>query len=375
MDKDFKEIVGSAIFFIVISLTTMYNRADHSTAGIKDMFFLFTIVPVIAVYCQYRIKYKKFGNFNNTTPEFEKLYNELYTSCYCKFEKNRKKIRNSLIIQLILLICLSSLLGNMIDNNKTFWKLGIIALIVFILLLYIIFANKKSEEEYSSIFKTQIINKFIKLINNKLEYKRDNLNYQQLLNNYKTANFTNEPVNLFEPDDYITGFLDDETYVEICDLNVKRKVDEYYKNGRKVKNFVQTFQGIFVKTACINNIGTHIKISKNKLKFFKNKRRLEMDSQEFEKYFDVYSENKIIAMQLLTSDIMVILVDFYKKYGLEYEIVVKENNIYLRFFTGPMFEPTIFKSSIDKMKLSQYFGILKFVLDVTNEINKAIKEI
>ena len=374
MNKDFKKLIGSAIFFIVIS-SIMLSRADLTNPGIKSLFLLFTTVPIIAVYCQYRVNYKKFGKFNNITPEFENLYQELYVKSYCEFEKNRKKVRNSLIIQGILLICLSVLLGNMIDNEKMFWKLGIYVLIVLLPLIYVIFVNKKSEEEYNSKFKTQIINRFIKLINNKLEYKRDNIDYQQLLKNYKTANFTNEPIHVFEPDDYITGFLDNETYVEICDLNVKRKVDQYYRNGRNIEHFVQIFQGIFIKTECISNIGTHIKISKNKLKIFENKKRVEMDSQEFEKYFDIYSENKIVTMQLLTSDIMNILVDFYKKYGLKYEIVIKENKIYMRFLTGPMFEPSIFKSSMDKQKLSQYFGILKLVLNVTNAINSALKEI
>ena len=55
-----------------------------------------------------------------------------------------------------------------------------------------------------------------------------------------------------------------------------------------------------------------------------------MDSKEFEKYFDIYSENKIVAMQILTSDIMESLIEFYNKYQLEYEIVFRNNTIYLK---------------------------------------------
>ncbi len=45
-------------------------------------------------------------------------------------------------------------------------------------------------------------------------------------------------------------------------------------------------------------------------KFYLEKNKLNMDSSEFEKYFDVKASNSIIGMQILTSDVMEELVDF-----------------------------------------------------------------
>ena len=64
-----------------------------------------------------------------------------------------------------------------------------------------------------------------------------------------------------------------------------------------------------------------------------------MDSKEFEKYFDVYSNSDIITMEILTHDIMEELVQFYDKYKIKFEIVIKNYNIYIRFDTGAVFEP------------------------------------
>ena len=63
--------------------------------------------------------------------------------------------------------------------------------------------------------------------------------------------------------------------------------------------------------------------------------------------------------------------NFYDK--IKYEIVIKENKIYLRFFTGSMFEPRIYGKALDKVLITTYYSILSFIIDVTSKINKEIQ--
>ena len=51
-------------------------------------------------------------------------------------------------------------------------------------------------------------------------------------------------------------------------------------------------------------------------------KKLEMDSSEFEKYFDVQASNQIIGMQLLTTDVMEELVDFENKTKMKFDIII-----------------------------------------------------
>ena len=67
---------------------------------------------------------------------------------------------------------------------------------------------------------------------------------------------------------------------------------------------------------------------------FKGKTKIEMDSQEFEKYFDIYGENKIIAMQILTADVMNTMIEFREQSKIQYELTIKQDQIYIRFHTG-----------------------------------------
>jgi len=138
----------------------------------------------------------------------------------------------------------------------------------------------------------------------------------------------------------------------------------------------EIFKGIFAYITCNKDIGTYIKILKNrKINFANTSDRVLMDSEDFEKFFDVYSENRITTTQLLTSDIMELLVDFYKKYYLDYEIVFRNNIIYMKFSTGAMFEPRIFGNSMDKELLFVYYSILKLILEISNKVNDVLHEI
>lgn len=80
-------------------------------------------------------------------------------------------------------------------------------------------------------------------------------------------------------------------------------------------------------------------------------------------------------MRVLTSDVMNCLMDFYNNYELCFEIVFKDDNVYLRFFTGAMFEPKIFGNSMDKELLLMYYLILKSVVDVAKKLNYTLQEL
>ena len=100
-----------------------------------------------------------------------------------------------------------------------------------------------------------------------------------------------------------------------------------------------------------------------------------MDSYEFEKMFDVYAKDRNLATRILTSEIMQTIVDFSKKNNIELEIYIKDNNIYLLFNVGQMFEPKVYANTIKKKDLYKYYKILLFVVEMTRKINKEIREI
>lgn len=362
--------IGSFILFNTVGFESIIKKPELILISNIPVIILIFIVPLIIFSNKNKINKQKITT-ESIDNEFETRYDYLYNTYIKKLEKKR-----IIIIFVLILFCISAY----------FFATGKIKfLIVLIALLFIfIFLIKK----FISDYKRDIVSNFINLINPNLKYQ-PNIETSLISEEYKKAGFDNKKINKIYTSDYIEGFIDKDIFIKMCEVDVeyqfKTTTDiEIGSNMQKIlkKEKLQStkihyseeiFQGIFAQTKCAINVESYIKISKNKIDILQNN-RVEMDSTEFEKHFNVYSENKILAMQVLTSDIMMILLEFYNKYKIDYEILLKNHDIYLRFFVEPIFEPSIFKNSMDKKLLAQHFGILKFVLDVTREINKAIQD-
>lgn len=347
------------MFKAIASLAIRFNSTLYILIILLFVVILFSIVITISK------SFKKYSKrkilLENIPQDFENIYKQLYDNNIYKLENIRKKVRLLTILQSIALV--GVFIGNM-NINPGF------SLLMMVAAIGLIFISSKYTNKYKKIYKEEVVGNFIKLVNSQLEYKPTSTEFDFMEEDYKRANFDYTWFNRFYPDDYIEGFLDDEVFVKMGNLHIQKHTGSG-KNSRTE----ELFNGIFAHMSCGKNIGTYIKISKNQLKMFGQRDRVEMDSQEFEKYFDIYSENKILTMQILTSDVMAILVDFYNKYDIDYEIVIKDNRIYIRFFTGAMFEPKIFGNSMDKKLLFSYYCILKFIVDVTKEVNKALRDV
>lgn len=81
-------------------------------------------------------------------------------------------------------------------------------------------------------------------------------------------------------------------------------------------------------------------------------------------------------MQILTPDIMEILVEFKNKSKIEYEVYIKNNEIYIRFHCGAMFEaPSLKKGMLDELTLKKYYNMLDFTYKLSNELIKTIEDV
>ena len=58
---------------------------------------------------------------------------------------------------------------------------------------------------------------------------------------------------------------------------------------------------------------------------------------------------------------------------IDFEVVLKENKVYMRFFVINMFEPSLFGNPLDKELIFTYLYILKLVLDISKEVNKSLE--
>ena len=290
---------------------------------------------------------------------FEEIYEYVSKNSFEEVELERKKGNKTRNIILIIGFSLS-LLAFIILHSLTIFPILACAIIAFIV--------SRFNSNYNLVYKEKIIKAFINAYNENLVYM-PNKGIPSLT--YRDAGFE-KSFDIYHSDDLIEGIIDD-CPISFAEVHTQNE----YEDSDGKRNYQTLFHGAFAITRCNKEIKDTITIHKDKGllgKMFKKKTKLEMDSQEFEKVFDVHSENKIVAMQILTSDIMNLMLDFKKKYNIKFEITIDKYNIFTRFHTGAIFEPTLSKYSLSKEYLRKYYDLINFVFDFAILINSAVNE-
>lgn len=313
--------------------------------------------------------------------KFEDLYNEIEENDEIKLawedaRAEQKKINKisitiSISITLVLVILMIIVLnkghefGRMMIVPPFIFGIFFINIIIFIISLFF----RKKQRKYNTIFKETIIKKIIENFYNNVEYFPNKEMPRRI---YDEERY--EYYNRYYSDDYIEAKINNKYDIEMAEVKTVEEETRTDSDGDKHTTRTTKFHGIFAKIVIDKSINSELKIKRNGSGIF-GKNRLEMDSSEFEKYFDVSATNKIIGMQLLTADIMEELIDFQNKTNMRYDIIINNSNIYFRFHSGAMFEAgSLKKGVIDKEMIQKYFYMLNFTYNLSDKIIKLINE-
>lgn len=293
---------------------------------------------------------------------FDEIYKKIYDKYNIEIEQKRKKI---LIQNIIILIAFIAIY---IITNIFMPYLSIFLLPIILVTGIIYFASKPYSKKFSKIYKETIISDLVSNYNPGLKFSTTGKISQSTYNN---AEF--ESYDEFYSNDYIYGEFDGIINFEMGDIHTVNV--SHTSNGRTTRTTI--FQGLFSSSKLNKNLNSKIKIRSDKGLmgiFYKEKDLLHMDSQEFEKYFDVLTNNKILAMRILTSDIMDYLIQFKKDNKIKFEISIKNQSCYIRIHCSNMFEGSLLTNSLNYDKLQKYYNFLNFMCTLNKRINTTINE-
>ena len=326
---------------------------------------------------------------NNNTTEFNEAFNDLKA-------KKQKAKKISLTICLIgdLLFVILAII--VISNLKGFGTLffvmpSIIFAIIFNVLTYVIVyvcvGGSKQHSKFNSLYKDRIIQTLIANFYTNLEYFPN-----KEMPEYIYEKLDYEYYDTYESDDYFEALIDNKYSIQMAEIKTERiETDDYNFNNKNMyrtpyeKQFdrynvgntntrhITEFHGLFSKIVIDKSINSTLKIMPNSI-ISLDSNKLNMDSSEFEKYFDVSASDKIIGMQLLTSDVMQDLVNFKIKTNIQYDITIINNEIYIRFHSGEMFEAENINNSLNKAEIEKYFYMLNFTYNLSKKLIDVINE-
>ncbi len=318
---------------------------------------------------------------------FEEIYNELQNNNTNNIEFNetfkslKEKLKKAKYITLTICLIGDFLLILFIIMNII--KAGIfgamfsismlISAIIFNVLTYVVVylcvgANKE-QFKFNTMYKNVVIKELINNFYDNLEYFPNKQMPEYI---YKNLNYEN--YDTYESDDYFEALIDNKYSIQLAEIKTQEIRTDTDSDGHTHTEYVTQFHGLFSKIAIDKSINSTLHITPNKLISF-DRNKLNMDSSEFEKYFDVSASNKIIGMQLLTSDVMEDLINFKVNTNIQYDIYISNNEIYIRFHSGEMFEARHFNSeALNKTEIQKYFYILNFTYNLSKKLINVINQ-
>lgn len=285
-----------------------------------------------------------------------------------------------------------------IKSNDQAWKRRKIITIVLCLITDVVILclmqnikNLNAYDDANSIFSIfyMLGAAFIIIISNliilAIVYYRKNTNFQKVKTEFVTEFLEGLCVNI----KYLhEEGIDKETYMKV---NYQEQVDRYFSNNLiKINNgklleitevqtkIIQTdgdkiteFEGLFSKSKLDKNINTELRIMCNESNYYDEKTKIDILSSHFENKFDVYSTNKIVAMQILTPDVIEKIIEQYNRFDYLFDITIIEDNIYIRVHWSNVFE----FDEYDREKMLSLGKTIKNILILKDNINKIINDI
>lgn len=328
---------------------------------------------------------------------FEEIYETLMKHDFSSLERSRKAAcktvtsvkKTSYLAALAFAcipICLMPLLiyGGIYSKSnpqmKSFLFIMIISVIVIILRFLHIKARKSREKQYRKMYISEFNNIFLNLIEPDFSYDSKTGIPEK---SYKMIQFG--AYDKYEADGLISGKLSNGYPFRAGQVTTRSNRE----GANETREEHIDFDGILYEIKLPFDIDSKLYLRSDKkmdhagfLKKMFNpdilltNLKVKMDSEEFERIFDVYAENKIIAMQLLTADVMLDLEEMYAVASNKFEITIDHDMLYIFFATGAIFRAPedLSISVLDKETLAQYYKRFENTLKFNNKFVKTMEE-
>lgn len=129
------------------------------------------------------------------------------------------------------------------------------------------------------------------------------------------------------------------------------------------------FFGLAGKKTLDKNIKTTFSVLTNGSAFLSSD-RVKLDSKNFEKYFDIDADDKVMAMRFLTSDVMEKILDLKTNFNYDFEFGIINDTLYFRISLNDNIFSNYEKDFLNKDNMYYSYAILDEVEYLSNFVDK-----
>lgn len=321
------------------------------------------MVSIIKEYINQSKKIKKDERFNN-------LYNRLKENL-SKIELKKNKSNMALIKAYTILAVIAFIviiINKIVAIPQTVNLVIIFAAVIIVFIGIIEFLGDK--QEYISEYKLKCLMEVIRNINDGAEYfsKEPGIN----ISIYNEAKFEGREFNNYKSSDYIR-IKNKDIIIHLSNMKLNQIV---YKDMRQ--NVYNIFNGIYCYVPINKNV-ERIYIKKSLQNLITKHGQINIDDETFEKYFNVFSNNQVLTMQVLKPQVMETMLEFIKKCFIDFEIIIQGDKIHFKFYnitiSSPEFSSLNNSEKKQKRILYYYYNIFQFVIKMTEYLSKILNEL
>ena len=272
-----------------------------------------------------------------------------------ELEEKRKNYKNSKIYVLLVLVAI----GCVCLFFRFFHPFIIFFAIVISLIIFAV-----ANAGYTKIYKNQVISSILKNYDKELNYMPDNGIQRNI---YKIAKF--EHFDRYTTEDLIVGKI---CGLEFALADVHTEDESTDSEGRTT--YTTLFRGPVAVVELNKLKDLVIYVSDNQLKLFRGNEYVELDNQAFEDKYDVFTNNDVVAMRILTPTLTTKILEMHDKFGFFFEIKLIDGLVFFRFHSDTLFNPCPSDIEKEATDIAFYFNMLDGMKNIMEEIIKTLNE-
>lgn len=285
---------------------------------------------------------------------FDGIYDKVFKSCKERLDDVKQQSSKFLFRVFIVMIILGIAIY---FNPATKDAFAVVAWSCFWVLLVLMVVARTN---YRNAYKQSVIEGIIKGYSEKFYF---DASYGVPRTEYLISNFDRH-FDEYHSEDRIYGKLDSGESFQMSEIATYDIEEVKDADGKKRELKKQTFRGIYGIVRMNKNIVSQIHVKSNSAFRKYSTDRLEMESYEFEKYYDCLSQDKISTMRVFTSELIEKYNELARFYSNVIEVKIENDKIFFRYRTNNLFEPPLFSSGLKKEFLKNYFRVIFFPIEI-----------
>lgn len=289
--------------------------------------------------------------------KFNDIYNEIVEETKDFFENLKKVQVRNFTIAAVGAIVLSMLV--MIVNKQDIMLF--IPLAIAIVFVAVFFGNLYYRKNYKDV----IIGKLVKKYNDNFTYYQDGTTITN--SDYYQAGFDRNWDEIVK-EDGVSGSLEDGSHFRMAQLTTYKRRKYLDDNGKMQEERVKLYKGTFCVVNLKKVIMNQIEIIGNTRKYKYNKNRIEIDSANFEKEFDLIAKDRIQALRIFTPEVIETIVSLKERIKVNFRVRIEGDKLYIKIDTGDIFEPITYKAELSATALLEYYNTVDIPVTLANII-------